>query len=322
MNYEDKYKKLVDAIKVLKESRTSDKDFQDWVKDNVPELQEEPESERIKNCLLYLASVEDIADDAFESYNVDYDSVSSWIKKYGGTACKDPDPCQNEPGGQRFEVDDWVLWTDGNIPMRIVSLDDIGYETDAGFIPFYHDEHLRLWSIDDARDGDILTNGDIIVIFKKFEEPAYRQHIVAHIGLDTTGDIQVTDETWELGIDNARPATKEQRDLLYREMTRAGYVWDHDAKELKIARQKYEENIVRLNRIVSLLENMKVPENDILRSDIDWLKSLRNREITGQALDQKTIESIVYYLENAKKHYASTTGLEACIDLLRSIELV
>ena len=81
MNYENKYKKLVDAIKILKENRTSDKDFQDWVKDNVPELQEEPESERIKNCLLYLASVEDIADDAFESYNVDYDSVSSWSKK-------------------------------------------------------------------------------------------------------------------------------------------------------------------------------------------------------------------------------------------------
>lgn len=94
-------------------------------------------------------------------------------------------------------------------------------------------DNFKLWTIQDVKDGDVVSNGKMIVIFKYFEEPSYRQHIVAHIGLDTNGDIQITDDTWNLGIDKTKPATKEQRDLLLQKMKEAGYEWDFEKKELK-----------------------------------------------------------------------------------------
>ena len=40
MDYEKKYKALVEAVKILKEANPSDEGIQNWVNDNVPELQE------------------------------------------------------------------------------------------------------------------------------------------------------------------------------------------------------------------------------------------------------------------------------------------
>lgn len=40
MNYEEKYRKLVEAIKVMRDVNPSDEGLQNWVQDNVPELAE------------------------------------------------------------------------------------------------------------------------------------------------------------------------------------------------------------------------------------------------------------------------------------------
>ena len=50
MNYEEKYNKLVEAIKVLQETNPSDEGIQNWVHDNVPELAES-EGERIRRVI-------------------------------------------------------------------------------------------------------------------------------------------------------------------------------------------------------------------------------------------------------------------------------
>lgn len=95
------------------------------------------------------------------------------------------------------------------------------------------DKSASAFTIEDAKDGDVLANGEMIVIFKHFKDPLYRQHIVAYIGLDICGNIQITDDIWSLGIDKARPATKEQRNLLFAKMKEAGYEWDAEKKELR-----------------------------------------------------------------------------------------
>lgn len=75
---------------------------------------------------------------------------------------------------------------------------------------------FHLWILeDDAKDGDVLSNGKMIVIFKHFEKPSYKQRIVAYIGLDINGNIQITDDAWNLGIDKTKPATKEEQNLLF-----------------------------------------------------------------------------------------------------------
>lgn len=100
------------------------------------------------------------------------------------------------------------------------------------------DMDCHLWTIKDAKPGDILSDGKMIVIFKEFEEPSYREHFIAYIGLDCIGAIQVTDGTWQLGADKAHPATKEQRDLLFQKMKDAGYEFNFEKKELKRVKEE------------------------------------------------------------------------------------
>ena len=141
----------------------------------------------------------------------------------------------------KFHEGDWVVSPNG-VYWHIDAIQNGRYEVTAdtgqcGNWPL--DTNIyRLWTIQDAKDGDVLTNGKMIVIFKHFEEPSYRQHIVAYIGLDRGGDIQITDDTWKLGIDKAKPATKEQRALLFSKMKEAGYEFDFEKKELKKIGQK------------------------------------------------------------------------------------
>lgn len=139
----------------------------------------------------------------------------------------------------KFKVGDWIVGNDGTFKITQYE-DEYGYElTDTTgcvvhFIsPNYVESNFHLWTIEDAKDGDVLTNGESIVIFKQIVEPKYRQYIEAYIGLDWGCNIQVTSESWSLGIDKTMPATKEQRALLFQKMKEEGYEWDADKKELK-----------------------------------------------------------------------------------------
>lgn len=137
---------------------------------------------------------------------------------------------------QIFNVGEWVVNKFGDA-WHIDSFDKKNYQVSDGkgnynYFPIAKQDEMRHWSIADVKDGDILSNGKMIVIFKQFEEPSYRQHIIAYIGLDNYGNIQVTDDIWTLGIDKANLATKEQRDLLFQKMQESGYTFDFGNKEL------------------------------------------------------------------------------------------
>lgn len=141
----------------------------------------------------------------------------------------------------KFKVGDWFVNNNRKDVFLIKSIDANGYctlEDIKGNIifpclpPCESDSHI--WTIEDAKDGDVLTNGEFIVIFKQIIEPKYRQHIEAYIGLDLGGNIQITSESWSLGIDKAMPATKEQRGLLFQKMKEAGCEWDSTYKKLAI----------------------------------------------------------------------------------------
>lgn len=54
MDYEQKYNKLVNAIKVLQEANPSDEGIQNWVNDNVPELRESEDEEVRKDILAFV----------------------------------------------------------------------------------------------------------------------------------------------------------------------------------------------------------------------------------------------------------------------------
>lgn len=165
----------------------------------------------------------------------------------------------------KFKVGDWIISNDKKSTYQVIEVKRGIYVIRDNVDN--HEYHIgieeceksgRLWSINDAKDGDVLSNGKMIVIFKHFEEPSYRQHIVAYIGLDISGNIQITDGIWSLGID-AKPATKEQRDLLFQKMWEAGCEWDTEKKELEKIESKFHlgDWVILNNTVAQILDKQK-----------------------------------------------------------------
>lgn len=100
----------------------------------------------------------------------------------------------------------------------------------------YVDKHFRLWSINDAKDGDILWHSDSasngIFIFKEIRHTDGK--VLCYCDYDSedhfcTGEYHTC--CWS--SDSIKPATKEQRDHLFEKMKEAGYEWDAEKKELR-----------------------------------------------------------------------------------------
>lgn len=51
-----------------------------------------------------------------------------------------------------------------------------------------------------------------------------------------------------------------------------------------------------------------------------WYTSSRYKEIAWNEKDEYRAKLTIYFLETAKKHYASTVELDACIDWLKSLK--
>ena len=129
------------------------------------------------------------------------------------------------------------------------------------------------------KDGDVLVSGQMIILFKKFEEDTDYNFVIAYAGIDISGKIQITNEHWHIS-NETKPATKEQRDLLFKKMKEAGYEWDDENKELKRVEQKSgwsEEDEKILKRIDSLLYSQCTIHGSEYESIHNWLKSLKDR---------------------------------------------
>lgn len=154
----------------------------------------------------------------------------------------------------KFKVGDWVVYNDANV--YIVKKIDYIYiipryeleniDGDKLSIPFTADYNLRNWTIQDAKDGDVLAfySNYRCAIMEQFG--VVKQYIGQHGGCDTTFSIYVGVD-WEnnfqiggyMGSPDIRPATKEQRDTLFAKMKEVGCVWDAEKKLLKPLFGKY-----------------------------------------------------------------------------------
>ena len=110
-------------------------------------------------------------------------------------------------------------------------IDDFGTEYDMHNDAY---KYFRLWTIEDAKDGDILRLGDVIAIFKKY---IGQKECICYCSFCGEGNgFEIPIENGEdnvYGCTNTTPATKEQRDLLFQKMEESGYEWDAVKKQLK-----------------------------------------------------------------------------------------
>ena len=211
----------------------------------------------------------------------------------------------------KFKVGDWVV-VDG-YTYQITDVYADGYSNNAqGFFPKDREDEMRLWTIQDAKDGDVLANDTIVLIVDHLGTFENRPIIYSWYFADSNKFYGVgpsEPDRWEVG--GFHPATKEQRDLLFQKMKEAGYEWDSEKKELKKIEQtpveeykitgigsknaqgKLGEMIKNLNPAWSeeddimkqhchqMLALLRPNSSELIKDIIDnchhWLKSLKDR---------------------------------------------
>lgn len=151
----------------------------------------------------------------------------------------------------KFNVGDWITFY-GDKPFKILKVEseqngilDYLLLSQNGHDSYYNkkyvDENARLWTIQDAKDGDVLVEDSCIFIIQKLGDnntAAKTYYTLYDDGDFDNGSILYFD------IDSTKPATKEQRDLLFQKMKEAGYEWNEEKKELKkIEKQDEQKDI-------------------------------------------------------------------------------
>lgn len=158
----------------------------------------------------------------------------------------------------KFHEGDWIVFNGLTLYVNEVVQ---GYyrTTSIGGIPNSYDWNIdnvaRLWTVQDAKDGDVLCDyheaydNPLIFILKNFEHVNFGLVTPSDYSsycFLTAGDRQRFKEGTYHHKHNIKPATTEQRDLLFQKMREAGYKWNTEKKELEkieLAKSESEEEL-------------------------------------------------------------------------------
>ena len=201
----------------------------------------------------------------------------------------------------KFHEGDWVVY---NYPNTLSSISEI-IQIDRDVIDLKDTNGSRfqtninelncnyhLWNISDVKAGDILAADPI----EGIEECSFSSSFVA-IYKERNGedfdsycfvgfDGKFCKGTTGHSTDNIHPATKEQRETLFKAMRKAGYEWDAEHKQLNKIEQKSirsKEDIKILERIICILDSIRYyntvdnKQEIPYQSEIDFLNSLKER---------------------------------------------
>ena len=150
----------------------------------------------------------------------------------------------------KFKKGDWVIDKQGIVHQIANVIENVTYHTYGYDIVgggYFNDntEGVRLWTIQDAKDGDVLAESkrDVILMFRRIGNTEWDDVIDYHCYYDCyrKGFIVQEGAVYWGDTENCqlKPTTKEQRDTLERAMANAGFTFDFDKKELK----KIEQNV-------------------------------------------------------------------------------
>ena len=233
MDYKEKYEQALKRAKELLE----DMDKGDYFASNgdieniFPELKEkESEDEKIRKAIhIYLDWLDGRKACAPKGiYSIK--EMLAWLEKQGENKPTD----KVEP---KFKTGDWIIFN--GVILHIDEVVNGYYRTTSrgdGIHNSYDwniDNAARLWTIQEAKDGDVLVNGSNIFIFHFLNGTLLMGY--CHINTDDGRfyDDLGKNECFCLIDAVVTPASKEQRDLLFRQMKEEGYEWDSEKKELK-----------------------------------------------------------------------------------------
>ena len=237
----------------------------------------------------------------------------------------------------KFKVGDYVVGK--YISGYISEVRDDCYLLDYQGFSIDKQDNYHLWTIQDAKDGDVLTYSDsrnnvCLCIYKEYKN----ERVYDYCTLDK-------ESFWEhgnwnyLASFNYAPATKEQCDLLFQKIKEAGYEWDVEKKKLFSKPIKYNSNppsIVKesdwseeddkmCQETIDWFEKKCFPyaleSENPARESIKWLKSLKNRVIPQSKQEwSKEDENVLEDIEEAIINYWHGDTQDILLDWLKSLK--
>ena len=180
-----------------------------------------------------------------------------------------------------------------------------------------YDRLHHLWTIQDAKDGDVLCTYEccepkIVFILKGTPKKhyalsyhCYYNIMYPHFESDSKkGCLGPNDE-------DVKPATKEQRDTLTKAMSYAGYVWNTNKLELMEIEQKpawSEEDESNLDSAIYYIRREPYRESDV-EPIVDWLRHLKGRvqpqpKQEWSEEDENRINRLINYFEDKESFTA------------------
>jgi hypothetical protein len=220
----------------------------------------------------------------------------------------------------KFKVGDWVVYYRNDSSREVLQVYDIRdgkyYFTNNVHFSWSVkecDEKSHLWTIQDAKDGDVLIDKsggrECPFIFKETKPSDIKTDMLnplAVLGYCGIGGTGFTKSSGWGDTSNCiyYPATKEQRDLLFQKMKEAGYEWDAEKKELK--------KIVDEEQIKKNLQNNSFRRMFEQKQVIDYPDSLPkdNWELTHEFVekfgripkDEDELNVLIQYVLKRKNH--------------------
>ena len=255
MDYKKILEGVVDIINTAEKSDIGFANICTYIGENCPELKKS-EGEKIRKALLEMVH-DTTGDSLWVDYNVHKEDALAWLEKQGEQKSFDYENANIQQKDfapkvePKFKVGDWVVSDDKDVHddyrvCKITKIVDGRYYIEGG--DFISESSLaqyeyRLWTIQDAKDGDVLAcplpKGyevrEQIFIFKGINSRDYVENCIEYYCRICDGVFYVNENGY-MGTTSSPlyPATKEQRDLLFQKMKEAGYEWDAEKKELKL----------------------------------------------------------------------------------------
>lgn len=210
-----------------------------------------------------------------------------------------------------FNVGDWCIdKTDGTVFIITKTDGAYTYRTteDKEYSCSYRslETDARLWTIEDAKAGDILASERSTFIFNKEYMAGKPQ---AYCGVMNDYFVKHTNGCWT--NEKCHPATKEQREQLFCQISEAGYKWN--AKELKLVeinstlkeKEAIDDAFTRMmlkqsnqnsvewteadeslyTRCLGILGKCKCNMTvDKVDEELNWFKSLKDKIVSQQSI--------------------------------------
>lgn len=265
--YDEAIKRAEAVIKVAQ----NQKEIYDCVTTILPELSEN-EDERIRKALIsgMNALKENQRSETFATIPIE--DCIAWLEKQGEKKPygqrKECEDCQFNYAGEckgycqikrdeqepadkvepKFHEGEWIVHGDNILKIKCVGNTYYCYETVDGYVDDMLvseiDSQFHLWSIADAKDGNVLAAHECFVLFKKLNGLNIKCYCTYHYMNNPSFYVDTLQNK-----DAFHPATKEQRDTLIKAMANAGYTFDFEKKELK----KIEPKALNSNKVIEWL---------------------------------------------------------------------